>query len=74
MIDLSPAELIELMKRLTPEEQRELDKLLTDGLPLWLPQIGPQMRAFESDADILFYGGSAGGAVLPHVAHQQHGV
>lgn len=61
MNDFSPASLIEVMKRLTPEEQIELDKLLTSGLPAWLPQIGPQMRAFESKADILFYGGQAGG-------------
>lgn len=61
MIDLSPAELIELMKRLSPEEQAELDKLLTQGLPLWLPQVGPQTRAYESPADIIFYGGQAGG-------------
>lgn len=60
-MDMSPAELIELMKRLTPEERAELDGLLTDGLPQWLPQVGPQMRAFESPADILFYGGQAGG-------------
>ena len=60
-MDMMPAELIELMKRLTPEEQRELDRLLTDGLPRWLPQVGPQLRAFESEADILFYGGQAGG-------------
>ncbi len=61
MIDLSPAELIELMKRLSPEEQAELDKLLTQGLPPWLPQVGPQTRAYESPADIIFYGGQAGG-------------
>lgn len=61
MTDLAPAELIELMKRLSPEEQRELDKLLTDGLPPWLPQIGPQTLAYESPADIIFYGGQAGG-------------
>lgn len=60
-MDQTPAELIELMKRLTPEDQRELDRLLTEGLPRWLPQIGPQLRAFESEADILFYGGQAGG-------------
>lgn len=61
MIDCSPAELIELMKRLSPEEQAELDKLLTQGLPPWLPQVGPQTRAYESLADIIFYGGQAGG-------------
>ena len=60
-MDMTPAELIEVMKRLTPEEQRELDTLLTQGLPRWLPQVGPQLRAFESQADILFYGGQAGG-------------
>ena len=59
--DLHPAELIELMKRLSPDERAELDKLLTQGLPLWMPQVGPQTRAFESDADIIFYGGQAGG-------------
>ena len=53
--------LMELMKRLTPDEQRELDRLLLDGLPLWLPQVGPQMEALNSPADILFYGGQAGG-------------
>lgn len=61
MIGMSPSELVELTKRLSPEEQAELDKLLTQGLPLWLPQVGPQMRALESEADILFYGGQAGG-------------
>jgi hypothetical protein len=60
-MNTSPAELIELMKRLSPEERRELDALLTDGLPVWLPQVGPQMMAYESEADILFYGGQAGG-------------
>ena len=54
MNDMAPAELIELMKRLPPEEQRELDKLLTEGLPSWLPQVGPQTRAYESEADIIF--------------------
>lgn len=61
MIDMSPAELIKLMSRLTTDERAELDGLLTQGLPLWLPQVGPQMRALESEADILFYGGQAGG-------------
>ena len=57
----TPAELLELVKHLTPEEREELDGLLTDGLPLWIPQVGPQMAALQSQADILFYGGTAGG-------------
>lgn len=59
--DLSPAELARLMKHLSPEEQKELDELLTAGLPKWLPQVGPQTAALESQADIVFYGGQAGG-------------
>lgn len=61
MIDMTPAEIIELLKKLPEEDQRELDKLLTQGLPRWLPQVGPQSEALESKADILFYGGQAGG-------------
>lgn len=55
------SELLELMPKLTPEERLELDSLLTAGLPIWVPQPGPQQMAFESKADIMFYGGSAGG-------------
>jgi hypothetical protein len=58
---LSPAEAMELIKLLPPEDRAELDQLLTSGLPIWMPQVGPQTDAFESQADILFYGGSAGG-------------
>lgn len=55
------AETLELVKYLSLEDQAELDKLLTEGLPRWIPQVGPQTEALESKADILFYGGSAGG-------------
>lgn len=54
-------ELLELLPHLSAEERRELDELLTAGMPLWVPQEGPQRMAYESQADILFYGGSAGG-------------
>lgn len=57
----TPAELLELVKHLTAEEREELDGLLTEGLPIWMPQVGPQMAALQSEADILFYGGTAGG-------------
>jgi len=50
----------ELYQYMTPEEQVEFDKLLTDGL-LWVPQPGPQTDAYYSEADILLYGGAAGG-------------
>lgn len=59
--DLSPQMIAKIVGRLTADEKIELDTLLTDGLPLWMPQVGPQTMAAESQADILFYGGAAGG-------------
>jgi hypothetical protein len=46
---------------MTPEEARELDRLLMADAPVWVSQRGPQTQAFESLADELFYGGQAGG-------------
>jgi hypothetical protein len=57
----SPADIAAALPYLTPEERKELDFLLTKDMPLWMPQIGPQMQALESPADIIFFGGSAGG-------------
>jgi len=54
-------ELLELLPLLSDEERAELDKLLTVGMPAWVPQSGPQTMALESLADIVFYGGQAGG-------------
>lgn len=50
-----------LMTYLSPDEQRELDELLTVGVPIWMPLPGPQTMAYESEADIIGYGGAAGG-------------
>lgn len=46
---------------MTPQEIERLDQLLTEGVPSWLPQQGPQTDAFNSPADIVGYGGAAGG-------------
>lgn len=54
-------ELTELLAYLTPEEQAELDKLLTVGVQPWLPLPGPQTMAYYSEADIVGFGGAAGG-------------
>jgi hypothetical protein len=58
---LDPQELLRLLPHMSDEDRAELDALLTDDLPPWLEQVGPQMRALASQADILFYGGQAGG-------------
>lgn len=51
----------ELLKYLTPEELAELDTLLTTDRTIWRPLPGPQSLAYASTADIIGYGGAAGG-------------
>ena len=62
MIEIDTASMLEIIQRLDPEARVELDALLLSGdAPLWVPQDGPQLNAYESQADIVFYGGAAGG-------------
>lgn len=68
-------ELMELLPFLHPQELAELDEVLTVGAPIWVPQVGPQSQAADSQADIVFYGGSAGGGktdLLCGLATTQH--
>jgi hypothetical protein len=48
------------LAHLTADERAELDALLTVGKP-WVPLPGPQTLAYQSEADVIGYGGSAGG-------------
>ena len=50
-----------LLAYLTDEERAELDSLLTSDKTIWRPLPGPQTIAYESQADIIGYGGAAGG-------------
>lgn len=56
----TPNELAELLPYLTQQERAELDRLLTASRK-WSPLPGPQTQAYECDADIILYGGAAGG-------------
>lgn len=61
-LSLSSADMLELLARMDPGAKAELDRiLLAGGAPIWVPQDGPQYAAYYSAADILFYGGAAGG-------------
>lgn len=51
----------EILKRLSPEQLAELDKLLQEDKVLWRPLPGPQSFAYYSKADVTGYGGAAGG-------------
>lgn len=56
------AEFEAMIAAMGPEEKAELDKLLEPELSKpWLPVPGPQSDAYYSKADILLFGGSAGG-------------
>lgn len=50
-----------LIGYLEDDEKREVAEILASKLPIWVPLDGPQTSAYESQADILYYGGSAGG-------------
>lgn len=50
-----------VLSYLTEEERNEIDNLLADETPIWVPLPGPQTTAYDSRADIVYYGGSAGG-------------
>jgi hypothetical protein len=66
-------EIKRLLPYMTEEEKKEVDKLIAGYV--WLPLPGPQMQAYESPANILFYGGSAGGGktdLLIGLALTQH--
>lgn len=54
-------EIKELLKYMTPEERDEVNLILSRDSAIWRPLPGPQTMAFESEADILGYGGAAGG-------------
>ena len=59
---MDAAELSQLLTHLTPAERAEFNAILANvHVPLWKPNPGPQSLAYESKADELFYGGSAGG-------------
>jgi len=58
MPDLDYAKIQEYM---TPEERAEITKLLAHDKRIFFPNPGPQFEAFTSPADIIGYGGAAGG-------------
>ena len=58
----TPEQILASFKGMTPEMRAAVDSFLMLASPaIWVPQAGPQSAAFHSQADILFYGGSAGG-------------
>lgn len=55
------AEIKELFQYMTPQERAEVTNLIALDNKPWRPLPGPQTMAYESEADIIGYGGAAGG-------------
>lgn len=60
---MTPAQARELQRYLTPKERDELSALIVEDLEKhrWRPLPGPQQMAYESTADVIGFGGAAGG-------------
>src|SRR5690606_2610938 len=60
---MSIKDITNAMRYLTEEEQAELDTLVAADIAerVWAPLPGPQTMAYESDADVVGFGGAAGG-------------
>jgi len=60
---MTPAQVKELERYLTAEEREELYALIEADLNAhrWRPLPGPQTMAYESQADVIGFGGAAGG-------------
>jgi hypothetical protein len=54
-------EILARLDALPPEQLKELHAARAKEAPVWLPTAGPQLDGYQSQADELFYGGSAGG-------------
>lgn len=69
MLDLTDPATIDLaLRHLTPEERVEFDRLIASDPAIWRPQVGRQMEALESEADVIGYGGAAGGGKTDLIA------
>jgi len=58
---MTPNEVTDALQYLTPAELAEVEALLAAPEPIWQPLPGPQTMAYYSDADIVGFGGAAGG-------------
>lgn len=57
----TPAQIDHVLARSTPEQEKQILALLKVLYGIWQPQPGPQTLAYNSVADVVGYGGAAGG-------------
>lgn len=56
------------MQLMTPDERAEFERLVASDPAIWRPQVGRQMEAMISEAEIIGYGGAAGGGKTDLIA------
>lgn len=61
MSRISISDIEGIIPYLTLEERNELQQLMLSDNEIWTPLPGPQTEAYHSGADVLGYGGAAGG-------------
>lgn len=61
LLTISPRELEELLPYMTAEERKTLIEVYTKDMGVWRPLPGPQTAACISPADVIGFGGAAGG-------------
>ena len=54
-------EIIALFPLMTPDERAEVNRILAADKAIWRPLPGPQSMAYHATADVVGYGGAAGG-------------
>jgi hypothetical protein len=76
MLNLTdPATVERAMRLMTADERAEFESILAADPAIWRPQVGRQMDALKSTADIIGYGGAAGGGksdLIAGLALTQH--
>lgn len=63
-----PATIDRAMRHMTPDERAEFERIIAADPAIWRPQVGRQMDAMSSDADVIGYGGAAGGGKTDLIA------
>lgn len=57
-------EVLERLGALPDKERAALTDLVMKATPIWVPTVGPQLKALQSEADEIFFGGEAGGGKM----------
>jgi hypothetical protein len=60
-VETKVEEIADLLQYLSDDERAEILDILVANTQVWAPLPGPQTKAYECEADVLFYGGAAGG-------------